>query len=55
MKLITNSLGSGDWLVVQDDQGNELFSGHRVDIFALADLLSAELIELNDEEMNSFA
>jgi hypothetical protein len=29
IKIITNSLGSGDWIIVEQN-GSELFSGHRI-------------------------
>lgn len=58
IQVITNSLGSGDWVVVRDtNTGETLFEGHRitpqdlVNILSFDDSQSAELIEVNDEEI----
>ena len=61
MRVITNSLGSGDWVTIVDDEGQCLFEGHRitpqdfVDIFnGLGDAgrsAVAQMIEVNDEQM----
>ena len=57
LKVITNSLGSGDWIVVLDHSGSELFSGHLVLPRELVEILNivsrsgCELIECTDSEM----
>jgi hypothetical protein len=57
IKVITNSLGSGDWIVVQGHSGSEIFSGHRVGAHELREILDivsrsgCELIEVTDEQM----
>lgn len=57
IKVITNSLGSGDWITVLGNSGSELFSGHRVGARELQEILDivsrdgCELIEVSDEEM----
>lgn len=58
IKVITNSLGSGDWIVVQGLSGSTLFSGHRVNARDLQEILNivsrsgCELIEVTDEQLN---
>jgi hypothetical protein len=57
MKVITNSLGSGDWTIVQGVSGKTLFSGHRVgarDLQEILDIVArtgCKLVEINDEQM----
>lgn len=58
IKVVTNSMGSGDWITVQDtNTGETLFEGHRISARNLVDILSfdgsteAKLIEVSDEEM----
>jgi len=57
MKVITNSLGSGDWIIVQGVSGKTLFSGHRVgarDLQEILDIVARTgciLVEINDEQM----
>ncbi len=57
IKVITNSLGSGDWIVVLGPSGSEIFSGHSVSALDLQDILNVvsrsgcELIECTDSEM----
>ena len=58
IKVITNNLGSGDWITVLDtNTGETLFSGHRitpqdlVNILTFDDSISAQLVEVTDEEM----
>ncbi len=57
LKVVTNSLGSGDWIVVQGHSGSTLFSGHRIGAHELKELLDiisrdgGDLIEVNDEQM----
>jgi hypothetical protein len=62
IKVITNSLGSGDWITVVDtNTGESLFEGHRitaqdlVDILTFDDSVSAQLIEVDDEQMEEGA
>ena len=58
IRVITNSMGSGDWIVVQDTEtGETLFEGHRispcdlVNILSFNDAQSAELVEVTDEQI----
>jgi hypothetical protein len=58
VKVITNNLGSGDWITVLDtNTGETLFEGHRISARDLVEILSfdgsteAELIEVTDEQM----
>ena len=57
IKVVTNSNGSGDWIVVQGNSGSTLFSGHRitpadlVDIITVCSDFSVELVEVTDKEM----
>lgn len=57
IKVVTNNLGSGDWIVVQGVSGKTLFSGHRVGARDLQEILDVvartgcELIEVTDEQM----
>ena len=57
IKVVTNSLGSGDWIRVLGMSGSEIFSGHRVGARELQEILDivarsgCELIEVSDEEM----
>ena len=56
IKVVTNNLGSGDWVTVLDtNTGETLFSGHRITPMDLVNILthsvSAELVEVTDEEM----
>ena len=64
MRVITNSLGSCDWVVIKF--GNEtLFEGHRVEPRDLVDIInsmgdnarsaSAQLVEVDDEQMEEGA
>ena len=59
IKIITNSLGSGDWVVVQNSD-EELFSGHRVSPMELSSILEqlgleTDLVEVTDEQMEEGA
>ena len=56
IKVITNSLGNCDWVVVKN--GDEvLFEGHRVEPRSLVDIIDgihgsgATLVEVDDEQM----
>lgn len=57
IKVITNSLGSGDWIEVRGVSGKTLFSGHRVDARDLQEILDivartgCKLIEVTDEQL----
>lgn len=57
IKVITNSLGSGDWITVLGHSGSTIFSGHRVgahDLKEILDIVSrdgCELIDVTDEQM----
>lgn len=57
IKVVTNSLGSGDWITVLGLSGTTLFSGHSVSAKDLQEILNivsrsgCELIEVNDEQM----
>ena len=59
IKIVTNNLGSGDWVVVK--QGDEtLFEGHRVTTLELVSLLeqlghATDLVEVDDEQMEEGA
>lgn len=62
IEVITNNLGSGDWVTVIDtDTGETLFSGHRVtpkdlvSILTFNDSLEARLVEVTDEEMEEYS
>lgn len=55
IKVITNSLGSGDWITVKN--GSEtLFEGHRVTALELASIFEqlgheTDVVNVTDEEM----
>lgn len=57
IKVITNSLGSGDWITVLGHSGSTLFSNHGITARVLAELLNivsrdgCELIEVTDEQL----
>ena len=57
IKVVTNSLGSGDWITVLGHSGSVIFSGHRVGAQELRDILDivsrsgCELIEVTDEQL----
>jgi hypothetical protein len=56
IKVVTNNLGSGDWILVSDNLG-ELWSGHSIRAHELANILAlagleVELVEVNDKQMN---
>lgn len=61
IKVVTNSLGSGDWITVLGNSDSILFSGHRVGARELQEILNivspdgCELIEVSDEEMEEGA
>lgn len=57
IKVVTNSLGSGDWVAVLGHSGSELFAGHRVGARELQEILDivsrdgCELVEVDDEQL----
>lgn len=56
IKVVTNSNGSGDWIVVQGHSGSTLLEGHRIGPNDIVELLTsvgvdATLLEVNDEQM----
>ena len=56
IKVVTNSLGSGDWITVQGHSNSQLFSGHRMtaqDVVYLLNLVGvdATLIQVTDDQM----
>lgn len=57
INVITNSMGSGDWVAVRDTKtGSILFEGHRITPMELASILEqlgheTDLVALTDEEM----
>ena len=61
IKVITNSLGSGDWVTVKGLADEVLFEGHRVspqDLVNIIDQVTvqgAELVEVTDEQMEEGA
>ena len=60
IKVITNSLGMCDWVVVKNGE-NILFEGHRIEPRDLVDIIDSitfecgELIEVTDEQMEEGA
>ena len=60
IKVITNSLGSGDWITVRHGE-NILFEGHKISPQDLVDIIdnitfeSGQLIEVTDEQMEEGA
>ena len=58
IKVVTNNLGSGDWIMVIDDVGT-VWSGHSVKAQDLVDILKTvlhrtvpiSLVEVTDEQM----
>ena len=55
IEIITNSMGSGDWVVVRNGD-TVLYEGHRPSVWDLADIFSAldwetRVVELTDEQM----
>jgi hypothetical protein len=62
MRVITNSLGSGDWVTIEAEDGSILFEGHSITPRDFVDLINgfggvgrykeeAKLVEVNDEQM----
>jgi hypothetical protein len=54
IKVITNNYGSGDWIIVKEDD-EILFEGHCVSpldlVFILQRFTKATILDLTDEEM----
>ena len=61
IKVVTNSLGSGDWITVLGHSGSELFAGHHIsakdlqEILNIVDREGCELIDVTDEQMEEGA
>lgn len=61
IRVITNSLGLGDWTVVKGHCDETLFEGHRAEPQDIVDILNsvldcgAELVEVTDEQMEEGA
>ena len=61
IKVITNSEGSGDWVVVQNTAtGETLFEGHRITALELASILEqlgheTDIVNVTDEHMEEGA
>ena len=61
IKVVTNNLGSGDWVTVRGFCDEVLFEGHRITTQDLVDILNAtldqgaELVEVTDEQMEEGA
>lgn len=56
IKIITNSLGCGDWVRVEHIHGDRLHDGHNITPNDLAEILHrlgiyAEVVEVTDEQM----
>lgn len=56
IKVVTNSLGSGDWITVLDDKG-DLWGGHSIRARELANILAlagleVELVEVDDTQLD---
>jgi len=57
IKVVTNSLGSGDWTTVLGHCGEVLFEGHKAGPQDIVDILNslldcgAALVEVTDEQM----
>lgn len=55
IKIVTNSMGSGDWIYIKHDDG-VVFEGHRLSVRDLQELLQlighqVEIVEVTDEQM----
>lgn len=61
IRVITNSMGSGDWITVLGHCGETLFEGHKAGPRDIVDILNsvldcgAELVEVTDEQMEEGA
>ncbi len=59
IKVITNNLGSGDWVRVINTDGELIVDAHRITPFDLVLILQnlghhADLVEVDDEQMEEF-
>lgn len=59
IKVITNSMGSGDWVIVEQN-GGELFSGHSISVMELLSILEqlgheTDFVEVTDEQLEEGA
>ena len=58
IKVVTNSLGSGNWIIVLGHNDSELFAGHRVtardlqEILNIVDSKGCELVEIDDTQLD---
>ena len=61
IKIISNTLESGDWIRVVGHSGSVIWEGHKPNVFDLKYILDtvardgAELIEVNDEGLEEAA
>ena len=60
IQVVTNSLGSGDWITVIDSNKGEIWSGHSIKANDLVQILKPllgvrrgpiDLVEITDEQM----
>ena len=56
IKVVTNNLGSGNWITIADDQG-DLWGGHRItahDLYEILKMLKVEvdLVEVDDTQLD---
>jgi len=57
IKVVTNSLGSSDWITVMGHNDTQIFSGHRVGALELQEILNivspdgCVWVEVTDEQM----
>lgn len=57
IKIITNNLGSGDWIRVLGNNDTVIWEGHRPSVYDLQYVLNiisetgAELVEVTDEDL----
>lgn len=56
IKVVTNNLGSGDWITIADDQG-DLWGGHSItahDLYEILKMLKVEvdLVEVDDTQLD---
>ncbi len=62
MRVIVNSKGSGDWVLIQTDEGETVFEGHRITPQDFCDIINslggvgkfredAGMVHITDEQM----
>jgi hypothetical protein len=56
IKIVTNGMGSGDWIYIKNAQDEVVFEGHRIGVRDLKRILQdlgqpAEIFEVTDEQM----